>query len=207
MKSAYAALTAIGTAGWLLLAIAHPLTAAAETEAETGAAPAETGVEPTAPAAGTQPPLPEGFRTYTLPRAFAIHIPEAWVSEGTVEDRVAVITSYDPDRSSDLQPGDIKTEVQFSEESPNTAISRAVDELVASGYTVTHYSFIEVNGILALRLQVADVPGDYPYQFITYIGYASYGTARVISHGVSEIDAETAALLAQIHGSFVPVYR
>jgi hypothetical protein len=203
MRSAYAALTAIGTVGWLLVAIAPPLTAMAETEA----APANTEVDTAATPAGTPPPLPEGFRTYTLPRAFAIQIPEAWASEGVEVDRAAVITNYDPGRSSELQAGDIKTEVQFLEESPNTAISRAVDELVASGYTVTHYSFIEVNGILALRLQVADVPGDYPYQFITYIGYASYGTAMLISHAVSAVDGETAALLEQVHGSFVPVYR
>ncbi|MDA0672510.1 MAG: hypothetical protein O3C67_02230 [Cyanobacteria bacterium] len=203
MGLTHAALTTISTLIWLAMAIAPaPLQAA-----DNDAAPAPSAEAPTPPAVGTPPPLPEGFRTYTLARSFAIQIPEDWVSVGTVEARSAVITNYDPDRGGGPQAGDIKTEVQFSDESPNTAISRAVDELVASGYTVTHYSFIEVNGILALRLRVADVPGDYPYQFITYIGYASYGTAMLISHSVSEMEPETWDLLGQIHGSFVPVYR
>ncbi|WP_008314291.1 hypothetical protein [Leptolyngbya sp. PCC 6406] len=176
----------------------------AEISPESAPEPAPVA-SPSRPPVGTPPPLPEGFRTYVLPRAFSVHIPADWGSEGSEMERSAVITNYPTDRTTP-QPGDIKTEVQFLSESPNTAISRAVDAVVATGYTVTSYRFLPVNGILGLRLQLADVPLEYPYQFMTYIGYGSYGTAILVSYYHTDTP-ETRALLEQIHGSFVPVYR
>jgi hypothetical protein len=189
----------------LLWGAIAPGIAIADDEAPAAPAASETGPEGTA--VGTPPPLPPGFRTHTLPRAFSIQMPDTWQAEDRPEDRTAILTTYDPpsgDRA--VQPGDIRTQVQFLSESPNTAISRAIDELVASGHEVTEYRFMKVNGILALRIRVAEVPGDYPYQFITYIGYASYGTAILVSEYLDPSE-EIHALLDQVHGSFVPVYR
>ena len=162
-------------------------------------------VAPQRPAAGELPPLPEGFRTYTLARSFALHIPAHWSATGDEGDRTATLTQPGSD-TAPPQAGDITTDVTFLSESPNTAIPQALDAIIASGYEVTEYRFLSINGILGLRLRLANIPEDYPYQFITYIGYASYGTAILVSRHTDD-SQDTHDILSQVHGSFVPVYR
>jgi hypothetical protein len=154
--------------------------------------------------AGTPPPLPEGFKTYTLPGTFSIQVPETWVATGSETDRYAVITSFEGDR--DPQPGDIKTEVWFTAETADTAVNRSIQAIIDNGYAVSKYSQVDVNELRALRLWLVELPLDYPNQLITYIGYGTYGTAILVTH-YHERDETTLALVAQIHDSFGLLFR
>lgn len=154
--------------------------------------------------AGTPPPLPEGFKTYSLPGSFSIQVPEAWVATGSEVDRYAVITSFEGDR--DPQPSDIKTEVWFTEETADTAVNRSIQTIINNGYAVSRYGPVDVNDLQALRLWLVDLPLDYPNQLITYIGYGTYGTAILVTH-YHHRDEATMVLIEQIHDSFGLLFR
>ncbi|NJN20984.1 MAG: hypothetical protein HC812_07065 [Leptolyngbya sp. RL_3_1] len=154
--------------------------------------------------AGTPPPLPEGFKTYSLPGVFSIQVPEAWVAEGSEEDRYAVITNFEGDREG--TPEDLKTEVWFTEETADAAVNNAIQDIISNGYAVSRYRPVEVNQLRALRLWLVDLPLDYPNQVITYIGYGTYGTAILVTHYQAR-DNETTALIEQIHDSFGLLFR
>jgi hypothetical protein len=176
--------------------IAAPLpgfTPAAQAQAETDDRPA-----------GTPPPLPDGFKTYALPGVFSIQVPEAWVAEGSEDDRYAVITNFEGDR--DGIPDPIKTEVWLTSETADVAVNNAIQEIISNGYAVSRYRPVEVNELRALRLWLVDLPLDYPNQIITYIGYGTYGTAILVTHYQTR-DNETTALIEQIHNSFGLLFR
>jgi len=149
--------------------------------------------------AGTPPPLPEGFKTYTLPGVFSIQVPEAWVAVGSEADRYAVITNFEGDRAPQL--GDIKTEVWLTEEPAHIAVDRSIQAIINNGYAVNSYSQVDVNQLRAIRLWLVDLPLEYPNQLVTYIGYRGYGTAILTTH-YNQTDEVTTALVEQIHNSF-----
>ncbi|MGD1904410.1 MAG: hypothetical protein ACFB0C_00275 [Leptolyngbyaceae cyanobacterium] len=179
-----------GLLAGVLITVSSPpsLVPAAHAQAETDDRPA-----------GTPPPLPDGFKTYTLPGTFSIQVPETWFASGSEAERYAVITNFEGDR--EPQPEDIKTEIWFTEETADTAVNRSIQDIINNGYAVNSYRQVDVNELRALRLWLVDLPLDYPNQLITYIGYGSYGTAILITHYNQE-DEATTALVAQIHDSF-----
>ncbi len=156
--------------------------------------------------AGTPPPLPAGFKIYTLPGSFSIQVPEAWVATGSEADRYAVITNFASDLDRAPQPSDIKTEVWFTSETADTAVNQSIQAIIDNGYAVNRYRQVDVSELRALRLWLVELPLDYPNQLITYIGYGTYGTAILITHYQTR-DDETTALAEQIHDSFSLLFR
>lgn len=167
---------------------------------------AEVDAPADAPTDSVEPGL-EGFQTYVLPRAFSLQIPEGWVASGSASDRYAVITNYAPrNRVGTPQAGDIKTEVRFVSQPPETFVDQSIGEIVANQYEVSYFRATVVDDLPALRLWMTDLPLEYPNQVVTYVGYASYGTAVITSHYV-DATPETDALIQQIHNTFTLVFQ
>ena len=154
------------------------------------------------------PTVPDGFQTYVLPRAFSLQIPESWAATGVEADRYAVITNYGSDRPAATLPAaaDIKTEVWLFSEPPDTFVNRSIQAIVEKEYQVSYYRSVVVDELPALRVWMSDLPLDYPYQIITYVGYASYGTAMIVTQYATSTP-ETEALVEQIHNSFTLTFE
>jgi len=198
---------ASGLGGLLVLmgsvaAIAHPLPIGAIAQAEPSS-PAATET----PEAATETVPETGFRLYTLPESFAIQIPEDWLAVGGEGDRTAVITSYRPDRAEGdaPQPADLHTEITLFGEHPDIVVDREIEALIEQAYPVQRYRPVRVNDRTALRLWIAEPPTAYDYQIITFVGYASYGTARIVTQ-YNAATPETEALIEQVHDSFELVF-
>ncbi|MEO0987385.1 MAG: PsbP-related protein [Cyanobacteria bacterium J06639_14] len=171
-------------------------------------------VSPSSPAVPATP-APEGttsaptetLQEYTLPQNFSFQIPQDWNAEGTETDRFAVITNYNSDRpeGDTPQPADIRTEVMLVDEHPSTFVDREVTAIIDQAYRVHRYTTVEVDELTALRLWISDLPLEYSYQIITFVGYASYGTARIVTYYNTQSE-ETDRLIEQIHDSFELVF-
>ncbi|MBE7380386.1 MAG: hypothetical protein F6J95_003115 [Leptolyngbya sp. SIO1E4] len=194
--------------GWGLLACSSGWAIAQMPPAEP-----EPMIEPTPPSSVDEesPAAADDLQTYTLPRNFSLQIPEEWTAEGAETERSAVITSYDPERLevNAPQPTDIRTEITFVEEHPDSFVDREIAAIVEQEYPVQRYLPVKINDRTGLRLWVADLPLDYTHQIITFVGYASYGTAMIVTYyngpaDAAETDAliETEALIEQVHNSF-----
>lgn len=156
--------------------------------------------EPTVPTAET---TVENFQTHTLVDTFSIRIPQNWIFADDYSDRSATITNYNLDRlaSSAPHPNDVKTEVTWITEFPDTFVERELEALIAQNYPIRRYTTVEVDGQTALRLWVSDLPTGYSEQLITFIGYEDVGTAKIVtSHNAYSLERDV--LIEQIHDSF-----
>lgn len=146
----------------------------------------------------------DAWQSYTLPQAFALTIPNDWITDATETERSAVFTNYDPGSRPEAgapQPEDIKTAVVRVEENPDTFVSRELASIIDNGYQVRRYRTVTVNNQTALRLWIGDLPLDYPRQMITFIGYGQYGTAMIVTYyDTPTADAEP--MIEQVHNSF-----
>lgn len=193
-----------GLVGLGLLACSSGLALAQSSQPETGPTPEQ---ELPNPADEVTPSLVENLQTYTLPESFSLDIPEGWIAEGTEAERSAVITNYSPDRpEGDIaQTTDIKTEVTLVNEPPDSFVDREITALIDQEYPVRRYTSVEVDERTALRLWVSDLPSEYAHQIITFVGYASYGTAMIVT-SYNTYSIETDILIEQIHDSFELVF-
>lgn len=146
------------------------------------------------------------LQTYTLPNTFSLQIPQDWTAAGTEVDRFAVITNYSVNRpeGDTTQPSDIKTEVRFVGELPDTFVDRELTSIIEENYTVQRYGTVKVNEHTGLRLWIANSPLDYTHQIITFVGYNS-GTVKIVTHynaAARESAVETEILIEQVHDSF-----
>lgn len=157
--------------------------------------------ETVAPDAGeTVPPEAGEFETYTLPNAFSVQVPQGWFIEGKEAEGYALITSYGPD-SEATQMGDVKTEVNLVNEPPQTYVDRQIDDLIQQGYVIDRFGLASVQGNEAFRIWIIDVPGDFTNQVITFVGFESGKTAKIISY-YNEDSATMTETIMQIHRSF-----
>jgi hypothetical protein len=168
----------------------------------------ESTPDPAPQGGALEPDLPDAFQTYVLPRAFSLEIPEGWVAQGVESDRYAVITNYEANRPAQTEPQaqDVKTEVWLVGERPDTFVNRSIQEIVEKNYVVSNYRAVVVDDLPALRVWMSDLPLEYPYQIVTYVGYASYGTAMIVTHYATPT-AETEALIQQVHNSFTLAFQ
>ena len=156
------------------------------------------------PAPNEVPSVPtENLQNYTLPQSFSLQIPQDWNADGTEAEGRATITNYSPDRpEGDVpQSTDIKTEVILVSEPPNEFVDREIATIISQEYPVRRYTTVEVNERTALRLWVSDLPQAYANQIITFVGYGSEGTAKIVtSYNTQspEIDFQ----IEQVHDSF-----
>ncbi|NER79038.1 MAG: hypothetical protein F6K42_05550 [Leptolyngbya sp. SIO1D8] len=169
--------------------------------------PEETVPEETPPDTDSLEATPqssaEDFQTYTLPSSFSLQIPAAWIAEGTEAERSAVITNYNPERTGeDLpQPTDIRTEIMFIDEHPDSFVNREIAAIIEQEYPVRRYLPVKVNDRTGFRIWVSDLPSEYTRQIITFVGYASYGTAMIVTYYNAD-SMETEALIEEVHDSF-----
>lgn len=148
---------------------------------------------------------PSLLQTYTLERSFALQIPEDWVGSGTEAERTAILTNYALERAEGETPQatDIKTEVRFVSEHPDTFVQQELAKMIEQAYPVKRYTPIKVNDRTALRLWIAGLPDTdaYANQIVTFVGYASYGTAMIVT-SYNDNSPETQTLIEQVHNSF-----
>ncbi len=153
------------------------------------------------PEAAIAPDVP--LETYTLEGSFALQVPTDWVAEGHAEERHAVVTNYPADRVATTEPQatDIKTEIFVVDEPPDTFVQAELAKMIQAAYPVQRYVPVKVNDRTAIRLWVVGLPDGYSRQMITFVGYASYGTAMIVTSYNSNTPA-TEALIEQVHNSF-----
>ena len=156
-----------------------------------------------APAEATTPHR-ESFETYTLIDTFSIEIPAGWLVQEDATGQTVTITSY----SADGPPPsvtDIKTEVTLVNEPPTTYVERELDGLISQAndqvYTIDQYGLAAVGGNEALRLWIIDLPGEFSEQMITFVGYETGQTARIVSY-FNDASVVTKDTILQMHGSF-----
>ena len=134
----------------------------------------------------------EGFETYTLPNIFSVEVPEGSIAEAVEAENYAVITT---------EASDLKTEITFVNELPETYVSGQIDALIASGNFIDQYGIARVQGNEAFRLWLAELPGDFSRQVITFVGYDGIGTAKIVTH-YNDPSEETKELIIHTHRSF-----
>lgn len=166
--------------------------------------PTDTSETPIAPATlDTSATTPNLLQTYTLEQNFALQIPDNWVGSGTEAERTAILTNYEPERAEGETPQatDIKTEVKFVDEHPDTFVQQELAKIIEQAYPVQRYTPLKVNDRTALRLWIAGLPDTYANQIVTFVGYASYGTAMIVT-SYNDNSPETQTLIEQVHNSF-----
>ncbi len=192
----------IGLIGLMVLASSDRSAIAQSSPSEPASTPAQEVPEP--PDSTEVPSLPtEPLQNYTLPANFSLQIPQDWSADGTEAERRAVITNYSPDRpeGNAPQPTDIRTEVMLVSEHPDEFVDREVATIISQEYPVRRYTTVEVNERTALRLWVTDLPQTYAHQIITYVGYGSDGTAKIVtSYNTQSIEIDLQ--IEQVHDSF-----
>jgi hypothetical protein len=160
---------------WLL---GSPLSAIAAPMLADAATSEPASVEALDPA--TTAPMPE-FEIYTLEDVFAIEVPQGWQVSEMPADRTAVLTNDSSDIATGSADTAIRTEVTLVAEPPNTYVEQELDALIQSGYAIDQYGLASVKGNTAFRVWLIDLPLDYTYQVITFIGYEQ-NTAKIVSY-------------------------
>ena len=169
------------------------------------AAPESTTDEaPVAAPAEDITPDRDSFETYTLIDSFSIEIPAGWLVQEDASGQAVTITSYSADGPPPLMT-DIKTEVTLVNEPPTTYVERELDSLISQAneqiYTIDQYGLAAVGGNEALRLWIIDLPGEFSEQMITFVGYDTGQTARIVSY-FNDDSVATKDTILQMHGSF-----
>lgn len=183
--------------GLSLLAI-HAGRAIAQTPAERTLEPPAT--EPPSQETNSVAPEPETFETYTLPNTFSLTIPQGWFVEEVASENYALITSYAPDTTSPQQT-DIRTAVLLVDEPPETFVEREIDALIQGGYNIDSYGVTVVEGNTGFRLWIIELPGEFTNQVITFIGYETGKTAKLVSY-FNDTSTDTIDTLVNLHQSF-----
>ena len=146
----------------------------------------------------------ESFETYRLVDRFSIEIPAGWLVQEDDTGQAVTITSYRADGPPPLAT-DIKTEVTLVNEPPTTYVERELDSLISQaneqGYIIDQYGLAAVGNNEALRLWIIDLPGEFSEQMITFVGYETGQTAKIVSY-FNDASVATKDTILQLHGSF-----
>jgi hypothetical protein len=159
------------------------------------------GVWPVMPAAADPAPLSEtvaALTRYTGSTVFTIEYPQAWqvkrLTETEIElDSVPVATP--------ALMSEIYTQVQLLSENPDAVVNRSIDQFIADRSQVRLYRIVSVDGQAGFRIWMTGRAGDLTHAIATFVGYGDQQTALIFSQYAVD-DAETEALILQVHDSF-----
>lgn len=148
-----------------------------------------------AEAAPAAPAMPE-LETTHYEDVFSIAFPVGWQVSAQPNAPQVVANSAGP---TDSLPA-IRTEITWQEASPRAVVGESLEAIRAKGYTVSRYDATTIDGVMAVRLWLSEIPDGLPNAFVTYVGYPA-ATATITSY-YGDTTADLDPVLMAIHQSF-----
>lgn len=174
--------------GWLL-----------GTAALTTGAPAALAQTPkalvAAEAAPATPAIPE-LETTSYENLFSIAFPVGWqVNTQTAAPQLVAASAGVTDNLPAM-----RTEITWQEAPPQAVVGESLEAIRAQGYAVTRYDAATIDGVTAVRLWLSEISDEFPYAFVTYVGYPT-ATATITSY-YGDTATNLDPVLMAIHQSF-----